>query len=105
MLQTWFVTILIMVIFTRLSVPIERVYPNTDPLHYVENVWSNGTLSLFQDMFRSSSISDLPSDDMPDSEFDNIGEERDPNSDNKCPFKYTLNKLGNKWYVNEHNKI
>lgn len=95
MITTWFVTILVLV-YTRIS-PVIQAYTDEDPLHYVENVWSNTTLSLFQDMFRSSAITDLPSDDLPDSEFDNIGEQVNPNSDNTCPTKYTLNKQGNKW--------
>ena len=70
---------------------------NSSQLKFVENVWSNETLELLTEMFRADALPSLSADDIPDSEFDNIGESRDPYHDGSCPMRYTINKRGNKW--------
>ena len=66
-------------------------------LKFIENVWSNETLELLTAMFRADALPSLSADDIPNSQYDNIGEAIDPDQDGSCPMRYTINKRGNKW--------
>jgi hypothetical protein len=70
---------------------------NESSFDFIENVWSNDTLDLLQEMMRSNPIKDLASDDIPSSKYDNIGEATDILKDGSCPDKYTINKNEDKW--------
>jgi len=67
-----------------------------ESLQYLENVWSNGTLEEIKEILRSMKITDMPSDDLPNSDFDNIGEIHDPDENGSCKGRYVLNSQG-KW--------
>ena len=69
---------------------------NVSPVgvQYLENIWSDEMMDKIREVLRESTITDMAADDIPASQFDNIGESLPLGPNGRCPAEYTVNKQG-----------
>ena len=73
---------------------LKQVSSYSPGVQYLENIWSDSMMESIRETFRESTISDMAADDIPASQYDNIGEAFPVGPDGRCPAEYTVNKQG-----------